>query len=444
MEMSKLPQDVTPYAARRRRLAEAMQAGVAVLATAPERVRNRDSHYPYRYDSYFYYLTGFGEPEAVLVLVAGKQPRSILFCRERHEEREIWDGFRYGPERARERFGFDAAHPIAALDEEMEKLLADQATLFYPAGAEMDWDARAMRWLNRVRDKARTGVTAPDRVQDVRTLLDDMRLVKDAHEIDLMRRAATISSGAHRRAMQAALPGRFEYQVEAELLYEFRRQGAQFPAYWPIVAGGANACVLHYVANDARLADGDLLLIDAGCELGGYAADITRTFPVNGRFSAAQREVYELVLAAQRAAMDKVQPGNAWNEPHDAAVRVLAQGMLDLKLLSGSLDEVLEKETYKRFYMHRTGHWLGLDVHDAGQYKRAGSWRTLQPGMTLTVEPGLYLRTADDVPAPLRDIGVRIEDDVLVTERGCEVLSAETPKQAADVEAWIRDARTRS
>ncbi|HVB49099.1 MAG TPA: aminopeptidase P N-terminal domain-containing protein, partial [Burkholderiales bacterium] len=286
MEMSKFPQDVAPYAARRRRLAQAMQAGVAVLATAPERVRNRDSHYPYRYDSYFYYLTGFGEPEAVLVLVAGEQPRSILFCRERHEEREIWDGFRYGPERARERFGFDEAHPIAALDEEMEKLLADQATLFYPAGAETDWDARAMRWLNRVRDKARTGVSAPDRVQDVRTLLDDMRLLKDAHEIDLMRRAATISSGAHRRAMQAAFPGRFEYQVEAELLYEFRRQGAQFPAYWPIVAGGANACVLHYVANDARLADGDLLLIDAGCELGGYAADITRTFPVNGRFSA--------------------------------------------------------------------------------------------------------------------------------------------------------------
>jgi len=444
MEMSKFPQDVAPYAARRRRLAQAMQAGVAVLATAPERVRNRDSHYPYRYDSYFYYLTGFGEPEAVLVLVAGEQPRSILFCRERHEEREIWDGFRYGPERARERFGFDEAHPIAALDEEMEKLLADQATLFYPAGAETDWDARAMRWLNRVRDKARTGVSAPDRVQDVRTLLDDMRLLKDAHEIDLMRRAATISSGAHRRAMQAAFPGRFEYQVEAELLYEFRRQGAQFPAYWPIVAGGANACVLHYVANDARLADGDLLLIDAGCELGGYAADITRTFPVNGRFSAAQREVYELVLGAQRAAMDKVQPGNAWNEPHDAAVRVLAQGMLDLKLLSGSLDEVLEKESYKRFYMHRTGHWLGLDVHDAGQYKHAGSWRTLQPGMTLTVEPGLYLRAAEDVPAPLRDIGVRIEDDVLVTERGCDVLTAETPKLVADVEAWIRDARTRA
>ncbi len=444
MDTTTLPEEVALYATRRRRLTEAMQAGIAVLPTAPERVRNRDSHYPYRYDSYFYYLTGFAEPEAVLVLVAGKEPRSILFCRERSAEREVWDGFRYGPERARERFGFDAAHPIAALDDEMEKLLADQAALFYPVGAEADWDARAMRWLNRVRDKARAGVAAPERVQDLRALVDDMRLVKDAHELGLMRRAAGISAAAHRRAMQAARPGRFEYQVEAELLYEFRRQGAQFPAYWPIVAGGANACVLHYVANDALLADGELLLIDAGCELDGYAADITRTFPVGGRFGAAQREVYELVLAAQRAAIEKVRPGNAWNEPHDAAVRVLAQGMLDLKLLAGSLDEALEKETYKRFYMHRTGHWLGLDVHDAGQYKHAGNWRTLQPGMTLTVEPGLYLRAADDVPEPLRDIGVRIEDDVLVTGEGCEVLTAQAPKEAPEIEAWIRDARARA
>jgi Xaa-Pro aminopeptidase len=256
-----------------------------------------------------------------------------------------------------------------------------------------------------------------------------------------MRRAAAISTGAHRRAMQATRPGRNEYEIEAELLYEFRRKGAQFPAYWPIVAGGANSCVLHYVSNDAPLADGALLLIDAGCELDGYAADITRTFPINGRYNGAQREVYELVLAAQRAAMDKVRAGNAWNEPHDAAVRVLAQGMLDLKLLAGSLDAVLEKETYKRFYMHRTGHWLGMDVHDAGEYKRAGQWRALAPGMTLTVEPGLYLRAADDVPEPLRDIGVRIEDDVLVTEGGCEVLTAEAPKAVAEVEALMRDAR---
>ena len=241
--------------------------------------------------------------------------------------------------------------------------------------------------------------------------------------------------------MQSTRPGRSEYEIEAELLYEFRRNGAQFPAYSPIVAGGGNACVLHYVANDAPLRDSDLLLIDAGCELDGYASDITRTFPVNGRFSAAQREAYEIVLAAQRAAMDKVRAGNAWNEPHDAAVRVLAQGMLDLRLLQGSLDEVLEKETYKRFYMHRTGHWLGLDVHDAGEYKHGGEWRKLAPGMALTVEPGLYIRAADDVPARLRDIGVRIEDDVVVTEGGCEVITAEAPKRIDDIEALMRDGR---
>jgi len=256
-----------------------------------------------------------------------------------------------------------------------------------------------------------------------------------------MRRAARIAAAAHRRAMQSARPGCMEYEIEAELLHEFRRNGAQFPAYSPIVAAGAHSCVLHYVANDARMTDGDLLLIDAGCEMDGYASDITRTFPVNGRFSAAQRSVYDLVLAAQRAAIAKVKPGQGWNEPHDAAVRVLAQGMLDLKLLSGSLDEVLEKESYKRFYMHRTGHWLGLDVHDAGEYKRSGLWRTLSPGMALTVEPGLYIRAADDVPAALRDIGVRIEDDVVVTEGGCEIITAEAPKLPEDIEALMRDAR---
>jgi Xaa-Pro aminopeptidase len=296
-----------------------------------------------------------------------------------------------------------------------------------------------MQWLNAVRARVRSGAAAPERVQDVRALIDEMRLAKDAHEIALMRRSARIAAAAHRRAMQAARPGKNEYEIEAELLYEFRRGGAQFPAYWPIVATGANACVLHYVFNNAPLGDGDLLLIDAGCELDGYASDITRTFPVNGRFSAAQREVYELVLAAQLAAIDKVRPGNGWNEPHDAAVRVLAQGMLDLKLLAGSLDEALEKETYKRFYMHRTGHWLGLDVHDAGEYKRNGKWRSLEPGMTLTVEPGLYIRAADDVPERLRNIGVRIEDDVLVTMAGCEVLSAEAPKRIEDIEAVMSE-----
>lgn len=441
MKANDLRPDVAVHAERRRRLAAVIGEGAAVIPTAPQRTRNRDSHYPYRYDSYFYYLTGFQEPEAVLVLAGGAQPRALLYCREKNPEREIWDGFRYGPEGARERFGFDAAHPIAALDEAMPALIADRPALWYPVGADAEWDARAMRWLNAVRANARAGVGAPQALHDVRAPLDEMRLLKDAHELALMRRAAAISAAAHRRAMLAARPGRREYEVEAELLYEFRRNGAQFPAYSPIVAGGANACILHYVQNDAQLHEGALLLVDAGCELEGYAADITRTFPVNGRFGGAQREVYEIVLAAQRAALDKVRAGSAWNEPHDAAVRALVQGMLDLKLLAGSLDEALEKETYKRFYMHRTGHWLGLDVHDAGDYKRAGAWRALAPGMTLTVEPGLYIRAADDVPERLRDIGVRIEDDVLVTAAECEVLTAAAPKAIAEIEALIRDGR---
>ena len=374
--------DIQPpaYAARRLRLAQAMQAGVAVLPTAPERVRNRDTHYPFRFDSHFWYLTAFPEPEAVLVIVAGESPRSILFCRERSAEREVWDGFRYGPEAARERFGFDATFPISALDAEMPKLLANQPALYYPLGADPAWDARALKWLNAVRENARTGIAAPERVHDVRALIDEMRLIKGADELAIMRSAATISAAAHRRAMLATRPGRMEHEVEAELLYEFRRRGAQFPAYWPIVAGGANACVLHYVFNDAELRDGELLLIDAGCELQGYASDITRTFPVNGRYSGAQRDVYELVLAAQQAAMSKVRTGNAWNEPHDAAVRVLAQGMIDLNLIAGPLDAALEKESYKRFYMHRTGHWLGLDVHDTGTISAAAPGECCSPG----------------------------------------------------------------
>jgi Xaa-Pro aminopeptidase len=441
MKANDLKQEVAVHAERRRRLAAAIGEGVAVIPTAPERTRNRDSHYPYRYDSYFYYLTGFREPEAVLVLAGGAAPRALLYCREKNPERETWDGFRHGPEGARERFGLDEAHPIAALDEAMPALLADRAALWYPVGADAEWDARVMRWLNAVRANARAGVAAPQELHDVRAPLDEMRLLKDAHELALMRRAAAISAAAHRRAMLAARPGRREYEVEAELLHEFRVSGAQFPAYAPIVAGGANACILHYVQNDAQLDEGALLLIDAGCELEGYAADVTRTFPVTGRFSGAQREVYEIVLAAQRAAMDKVRAGCAFNEPHDAAVRVLVQGMVDLRLLAGGCDEALEKETYKRFYMHRTGHWLGLDVHDAGDYKRAGAWRALAPGMTLTVEPGLYIRAADDVPERLRGIGVRIEDDVLVTAGECEVLTAAAPKAIAEIEALIRDGR---
>jgi len=426
------------YRQRRERLAAAMGEGVAILPTAPERTRNRDAHYPYRFDSYFYYLTGFREPEAVLVIVAGAKPSSLLFCRDKDPEREIWDGFRHGPEAARAAFGFDEAHSITELDRRMPDLLADRGTIYCRLGEDASWDARIAGWVNQVRGRARSGVAAPGEWKDAHALLDEMRLVKGPEELAVMRRAAAITTDAHRRAMRAAQPGRAEHEIEAELVHEFRRQGAQAPAYTPIVAGGSRACVLHYVQNDAVLADGDLLLIDAGCELDGYAADVTRTFPVNGRFSGPQREIYDLVLAAQAAAIAQVRPGNAWDAPHRAAVATLAQGMLDLKLLAGSLAEAIETEAYRRFYMHRTGHWLGLDVHDAGEYKRGGEWRALVPGMVLTVEPGCYIRAGDGVPARYAGIGVRIEDDVVVTTTGAEVLTHDAPKQAADIEAWMR------
>jgi Xaa-Pro aminopeptidase len=374
----------------------------------------------------------------VLLLIAGdnadKAAQSILFCRDRDQEREIWDGFRYGPERAREIFGFDAAYSTGLLADKLPELLANQPALYYSVGYDAAFDARVLDALNGVRANVRSGMHAPAAIQDVRALIDEMRLIKDETELATMRRAAAISTAAHRRAMASTAPGRFEYEVEAELLHAFRAGGAAGPAYSPIVAGGANACILHYVENNRRLADGELLLIDAGCELDGYASDITRTFPVSGKFTAPQRDVYQLVLSAQAAAIEQVRPGNLWNAPHDAAVRVLAQGMLDLKLLTGSLDEVLEKETYKRFYMHRTGHWLGLDVHDAGEYKREGVWRNLEPGMVLTVEPGCYIRAAEDVPRALWDIGIRIEDDALVTASACEVLTAEAPKLPSKIE----------
>jgi len=427
------------YADRRARLATQIGRGVAIIPTAPERIRNRDTHYSYRADSYFYYLTGFTEPEAVLVVIGGEQPQSILFCRDKDLEREIWDGFRYGPEGARQVFGFDAAHSIRQLDTLVPQLIADRTAVYCHLGADMAWDARVLGWINQVRGQVRAGISAPGEIRDVHALLDELRLIKDAAEAQTMRQAAAISSVAHRRAMRLAAPGRNEYEIEAELLHEFRRQGAQAPAYTPIVASGANACVLHYVQNDATMRDGDLLLIDAGCELDGYAADITRTFPVSGRFSAPQQAVYELVLAAQAAAIAQVKPGNTWNAPHDAAVRVLAQGFIDLKLLEGSMDAVIESEAYRKFYMHRTGHWLGLDVHDAGNYKVNGEWRTLEPGMVLTVEPGCYIRRAPDVPEAYADIGVRIEDDVLVTTGGCEVITAAAPKSVDDILRVMRD-----
>jgi Xaa-Pro aminopeptidase len=415
-----------------------MGEGVALIPTAPEVIRNRDSHFPYRFDSYFHYLTGFHEPEALLLLIAGTESKSILFCRDKDIEREIWDGFRFGPEAARVAFGFDEAYSIAQLDEIVPKLLSNQPTLFYSLGSQAPWDQRVTQWLNHLREQGRSGISAPAAIEDVRALLDEMRLHKSPFELNIMREAAQISAGAHRRAMQAVRPNMMEYEIEAELLHEFYRHGSRSPAYTSIVAGGANACVLHYVENDAQLKNGDLLLIDAGCELHGYASDITRTFPVGGKFSGPQKDLYELVLAAQTAAIEAAKPGAHWNMPHEAALHVLIRGFIHFGLCKGSPEAVLESGDYRRFYMHRTGHWLGLDVHDAGEYKqKTGAWRLLEPGMTLTVEPGCYVRPADDVPEHFWNIGIRIEDDVAITDSGCEVLTIGAPKTVFDIETLM-------
>ena len=439
------------YADRRAALIRHMQdkgGGVAIIPTAPEVMRNRDADYPYRHDSYFYYLSGFTEPEAVIVLVCGEQNRAILFCREKNLEREIWDGFRYGPEAARTTFGFDEAYAIDALDTELPKLMANAPALFYALGSDDKLDAQVQRWLHAVRAQSRAGVVAPATAYDVQVLLDEMRLKKDAGEIALMQRSADIAAAAHRRAMQTARPGLREYHLEAEILHEFRSSGAQSPAYGTIVATGANACVLHYRASDAELKDGDLVLIDAGCELDSYASDITRTFPVNGKFSAPQKTLYEIVLAAQAAAIAETAPGKRFMDGHDAAVKVLTQGMLDTGLLDknkvGSLEDAIANRAYNQFYMHRTGHWLGMDVHDVGDYRDAylngtdRPWRTLQPGMVLTVEPGIYVRPADGVPEQYWNIGIRIEDDALVTPEGVHILSAAAPKTVADIETLMQ------
>jgi Xaa-Pro aminopeptidase len=423
---------------------------VAVLATALTVARNSDSDYPYRHDSYFYYLTGFMEPESVLVIVAargGAPSRSILFCREKNVEREIWDGVRYGPAAAREAFGFDEAYPVGELDAQMVRLLADVPALYYALARSAALDAQVAGWLNAVRAQSRSGVTAPARIHHLLALLDEMRLVKDETEQAVMLRAATISGAAHVRAMRAARPGMAEYELEAELLYAFRKSGAQFPAYTPIVAGGANACILHYSANNAPLADGDLVLIDAGCEFDSYATDITRTFPVNGRFSEPQKLLYELVLQAQSAALAAIVPGRPYSDVHDAALRVLAGGMLAFGLLDkakfGSVENVLAERAYLPFYMHGTGHWLGLDVHDTGSYRDLGSAekpsRLLVAGMALTVEPGIYVRPGPGVPERFWNIGIRIEDDVIVGETGARVLSGAAPKSVMEIETLMAE-----
>jgi len=438
-----------PFASRRAHLAAQMTPGaVAILATAPEVARNSDTDYPYRHDSAFYYLTGFTEPDAVVVLVAAKgqvPARAILFCRAKNAAREIWEGVRFGPEAAQTSFGFDEAYVIDELDTQMTILLADAPSLYYALGHSAALDAQIAQWLKAVRAQTRAGIAAPATAHNLLEMVDALRVIKDAGEQAAMLRAATISGHAHARAMRAARPGMFEYELEAELLYEFRRNGAQAPAYPSIVAAGANACVLHYSANNTQTRDGDLVLIDAGCELDSYASDITRTFPVNGRFSAPQRQLYELVLAAQAAALAAVVPGLPYSGIHDAAVRVLTAGMLDLGLLDrakvGSLDDAIDARAFTPFYMHGTGHWLGLDVHDAGLYRdeaREGSpSRSLKSGMALTVEPGIYVRPAQDVPEQFWNIGIRIEDDVIVTDAGARILSGAAPKTIKEIEAWM-------
>lgn len=428
----------TQFVRRRHELASAIKFGIAVIPTAAERIRNKDAHFPYRFDSYFHYLTGFNEPESVVVVIGGKPSRSILFCRAKHEEREIWDGFRYGPEEAKTQFNFDDTFAIDEIDKILPQLIENKDAIFTPIGIESNWDNKMMGWLNKTRSRAREGITAPASLIDVREILDEMRLIKDPDELNIMRRAAKISAEAHVNAMLATKPEKYEYEIEAELLYHFKKKGSQFPAYTSIVAGGKNACVLHYIENNAVLNDGDLLLIDAGCELDGYASDITRTFPVSGKFSGPQRMIYELVLDAQQAAMEATSRGNSWQAPHDAATKVLAQGFIDLKLCHGSLDKVLENREYSRYYMHRTGHWLGRDVHDVGNYKDDGQWRSLEPGMVLTIEPGCYIRSAPDIPEQFWNIGIRIEDDAIVNQdSGCEIITSGVPKTINDIESLM-------
>jgi Xaa-Pro aminopeptidase len=456
------------YAQRRARVAAQLGAdGIALVPTAPERQRNRDSDFLYRHDSYFHYLTGFTEPNAWLVLTA--DGRSTLFCQPKDLEREIWDGYRLGPEAAVAALGVDAAHPVGELDTLLPKLLENRGTVWFPFAIHPGLEQRVAGWLDRVRARVRYGALCPERQGDLCAVLDEMRLVKDEHEQDTMRRAAAISARAHVRAMRASArmlrAGQDvrEYHLDAELMHEFRLGGSQYPAYSSIVAAGANACVLHYRADVAPVRAGELVLIDAGCELDGYASDITRTFPADGRFTGPQRTLYDLVLASQEAAVAATKPGARFTDPHDAAVRVLAQGMLDVGLLDankvGALDDVIEKRAYFPFYMHRTGHWLGMDVHDCGSYVEPGELgqvserkdplsgetiqnrpsRVLRPGMVLTIEPGIYVRPGAGVPEAFHHIGIRIEDDAIVTSAGCELISRGVPVRADEIEALMRD-----
>ena len=424
------------YAQRRKQLMRMMgNEAIAILPAAPQLIRNRDVEHSFRQDSDFYYLSGFSEPEAVVVLVPGrKQAQYILFCRERDKVKEIWNGYRYGPEGAIEHFGADDAYPIDDLEEILPGLMEHCESVYYTIGLNPEFDKHVMNCVNSLRKNSRRGVHVPYEFVSLDYLLHDMRLFKSREEIRLMSKAAKISVQAHINAMKACRPGKYEYELEAELLYEFNRNGAGW-AYPSIVGGGANSCILHYTENSKPLNDGDLVLIDAGAEYGGYAADITRTFPVNGQYSEAQKEIYDLVLEAQEAAIKETKPGNHWNDPHNAAVRVMTKGMIELGLLKGKLNELIKKGAYAQYYMHRTGHWLGMDVHDVGDYKIDDEWRLLEPGMVLTVEPGLYIPHGSRGAKRWWDIGVRIEDDVVVTKNGCDMLTKGLPRTTEEVEA---------
>ena len=430
------------FARRRKRLMDHVEPGsIIIQPNAPERIRNRDVHYPFRGDSDFYYLSGFPEPESVMVLVPDRdQGEFILFCRERDDEQETWHGRRAGLEGACETYGADDAFPITDLDDILPGLLENKERIYYTMGRYADFDQRLVSWLNRVTSQGRAGVHAPDQFVSLGHVVHEMRLFKSSQELKAMRRSASIAAEAHKRAMQICRPGMREYQVEAELLHCFMQHGARAPAYPSIVGSGANSCILHYIDNTEPMKDGDLLLIDAGAEYDYYASDVTRTFPVNGRFTEEQRLAYEIVLEAQAAAIAEVRPGNTWNEPHEAAIEIITRGLVDVGILKGRLRKLIDAEAYRPYYMHKTGHWLGMDVHDVGDYKVGDEWRVFEPGMVTTVEPGLYLAsTIKDLPQQWWNIGIRIEDDVLVTETGHEVLSIEAPKAVEDVEGLMAE-----
>jgi Xaa-Pro aminopeptidase len=432
------------YARRRKALMAQMEPNsIAIIPAAAVAIRNRDVEHVYRQDSDFQYVSGFPEPEAVAVLIPGREyGEYVLFCRERNPERELWDGLRAGQEGAIRDYGANDAFPISDIDDILPGLIEGRDRVYSAMGSNSEFDRHLMEWINAIRSKAHLGAQPPNEFVALDHLLHDMRLYKSSAEIKVMREAAQISARAHVRAMQTSRPGLHEFSLEAELDYEFRKGGARMPAYGSIVASGRNGCILHYQENDAVLKDGDLVLIDAGCEIDCYASDITRTFPVNGRFTPEQKAIYELVLKAQQAAFAAIGPGKHWNQAHEATVQVITAGLVELGLLHGDVEQLIRDEAHKAFYMHRAGHWLGMDVHDVGDYKVGGEWRVLEVGMTLTVEPGIYISPDDhNVAKKWRGIGVRIEDDVVVTRQGCEILSSGVPKTVAEIEALMAAAR---